>query len=203
MFKRVAIIALSAFALSVLSPAFAGEKIQAPEIADDARNPPPAMALKTFQRFELSPVAMGAPWAGQKANEEAKGHLQANLDERVKPIVAEWNAAAAGDAPRTLKIEPEIVYVRFITGGKRFFGGAFAGGSSVLVKMKLSDAATGEVVGEPQFYQHANAFSATYTFGAMDKHMMIRVSAMVADYLKANHEAPVGGPMAVAPGHEE
>lgn len=66
MFKRVAIIALSAFALSALSPAFAGEKIKAPEIADDARNPPPAVALKTFQRFELSPVAMGAPWPGRR-----------------------------------------------------------------------------------------------------------------------------------------
>lgn len=203
MFKRAAMIALSAFALSVLSPAFAGEKIKAPEIADDARNPPPAVALKTFQRFELSPVAMGAPWAGQKANEEAKGHLQANLDERARPVVAEWNAMPAGDAPRTLKIEPEIAYVRFITGGKRFFGGAFAGGSAVLLKVRLIDAASGEVVGEPQFYQHANAFSATYTFGAMDKHMMIRLSAMVADYLKANYDAPVGGPVAVAPGHEE
>ena len=200
MFKRFALL-LSLLAMS--SAAFAGEKVPAPDIADDARNPPLSVALNTYQRFELAPIAMGAPWAGQKANEEARRHLQENLDERANAVIAEWNAKPAGTAPRTLKIVPEIVYVRFITGGKRFFGGAFAGGSGVLLKVTFTDAATGEAIATPQFHQHANAFSATYTFGAMDKHMMIRTSAMVAEYLRSNYATPIGGPMAVAPGHED
>lgn len=203
MLKHIAAVALSMAVLSFASPVFAGKKVEPPKIADDALNPPPAMALNSFQRFELVPVAMGAPWKGQEANEQALQRLQANIDERANPLVAEWNAKPAGDAPRTLKVAPEIGYIRFITGGKRFFGGAFAGGSGILVTMKLTDAATGEVVAEPQFYQSANAFSATYTFGAMDKHMLIRISGMVADYLKRNYEAPVGGAVMVAPGHEE
>lgn len=200
MFKRFALL-LSLLVMS--SAAFAGEKVPAPDIADDARNPPPSVALNTYQRFELAPIAMGAPWAGQKANEEARRHLQENLDERANPVIAEWNVKPAGAVPRTLKIVPEIVYVRFITGGKRFFGGAFAGSSGVLLKVTFTDATTGEAIATPQFYQHANAFSATYTFGAMDKHMMIRTSAMVAEYLRSNYATPVGGPMAVAPGHED
>jgi hypothetical protein len=202
MLKRFACSVLTAVAFALATPVQAA-KVDPPKIAEDARNPPPTVALNTFQRFELSPIAMGAPWAGQNANEDARKNLQANIDLRANPVVAEWNAKPAGDAPRTLKIEPEIVYIRFITGGKRFFGGAFAGSSGVLLKMKLSDAATGEVIAEPQIYQRANAFSAAYTFGAMDKHMMIRASAMVADYLKQNYDAPVGGLVMVAPGHEE
>jgi hypothetical protein len=151
----------------------------------------------------MSPVTMASPFEEYEANKLAQQNLQANIDERAKPLIAEWNARPAGDAPRTLKIDSEIAYIRFITGGKRFFGGAFAGGSGILVKMKLIDAATGEVVGEPQFYQYANAFSATYTFGAMDKHMLIRISGMVANYLKSNYDAPVETMVMVAPGHEE
>ena len=101
MFKRFALL-LSLLAMS--SVAFAGEKVSAPDIADDARNPPPSVALNTYQRFELAPIAMGAPWAGQKANEEARRHLQENLDERANAVIAEWNAKPAGTAPRTLKI---------------------------------------------------------------------------------------------------
>jgi hypothetical protein len=202
MFKQFVCSVLTAVAFAAAMPVQAA-KIDPPKIAEDARNPPPSVALNTFQRFELAPIAMGAPWAGQNANEDARKNLQANIDQRANPVIAEWNAKLAGDAPRSLKIEPEIVYIRFITGGKRFFGGAFAGNSGVLLKLKFSDTATGEVVAEPQFYQRANAFSAAYTFGAMDKHMMIRASAMVADYLKQNYDTPVGGLVMVAPGHEE
>jgi hypothetical protein len=57
----------------------------------------------------------------------------------------------AREAPRTLRIEPRIQHVEFITGGKRFRAGAFAGGSAVLMTVKLTDAATGDVVAGPAF----------------------------------------------------
>ena len=199
MLKKLFVAALLCFS----APVFAGGKIAPPDFKEDSRNPAPSTALNAFQRFDLAPVAMGAPWKGQDANEAALANLQANVDIRVKPVVAEWNAKPAADAPRTLKIEPEIAYIRFITGGKRFFAGAFAGDSGILLKVKLSDAATGEVIGEPQFYQRANKFGATWSFGATDKHMLIRMSAMVADYLKTNYAAPAETLVMVAPGHEE
>lgn len=199
MLKKLFVVALLCFS----APVFAGGKIAPPDFKEDSRNPAPSTALNAFQRFDLAPVAMGAPWKGQDANEAALANLQANVDIRVKPVVAEWNAKPAADAPRTLKIEPEIAYIRFITGGKRFFAGAFAGDSGILLKVKLSDAATGEVIGEPQFYQRANKFGATWSFGATDKHMLIRMSAMVADYLKTNYAAPAETLVMVAPGHEE
>lgn len=170
------------------------------EPAEGANNPPPAAPLSTFQRFEIAPVAMGAPFAGQKGNEVARERLQANLDERAQPLLKEWNAMpAGGDAPKTLKIEPQIRYIRFITGGKRFFAGALAGGSSIMVKVKLSDAATGEVLAEPDFYQHANAMGAAWSFGATDKTMLIRISNMVTEYLRTNYAQAVGGSVSQAP----
>ena len=157
----------------------------------NATNPAPAKAFDQFQRFEVRPISMDAPYAGQEPNEQAKASIQANLDERLNPLVAGWNAKPAGDAPRTLVIEPRIEHVKFITGGKRFWAGAFAGGSAVLMTVKLTDAATGEVVATPEFYQHANKMGAAWSFGATDKAMLVRIAGMIANYMQANYAQPV------------
>lgn len=188
--------------LALASVAVPARAADAPEFAVDARNPAPAVALKAFDRFELVPVAMGESWAKFEANVAAKNNLQANLDERLPPLLASWNGKGTTKG-RTLRIAPEVTDVRFITGGKRFWGGAFAGSSWMLVTVHLTDAATGESIGDPKFYQQANAFGAAYSFGATDKHMIIRLSGMIEDYLRKNYDAPVGGLIRVAPGHEE
>lgn len=189
--------ALAAFLMLLASPYAFGADAEPP--ADGAMNPLPAAPFNTYQRFEIAPVAMGAPFAGQKGNEVAREKLQANLDERAQPLLKEWNAAPAGDTPRTLKIVPEIRYIRFITGGKRFFGGAFAGGSSIMVTVKITDAADGKVVAEPDFYQHANAMGAAWSFGATDKTMLIRISNMITEYLRGNYAQTVAVPVSQAP----
>jgi hypothetical protein len=163
--------------------------------AKQVTNPPPKTALDAFDRFEIVPIAMGAPYAGQPANEQAKERLQANLDERVPPVLTEFSGKPAKNEPaRVLRIEPTIRHVKFISTKARLWAGAFAGGTAVLMTVKMSDAATGEVIAEPEFYQHANAFGAAYSFGATDKAMLIRVADLVTNYLKSNYNAAVGGP---------
>jgi hypothetical protein len=158
-------------------------------------NPAPSAPLSTFDRFEISPIDMVEPYAGQDPNEEAKGRIQTNLDERVTPLFAKWNSVEAKNAPpRTLKVEPTIRHIKFISGKARFWAGAFAGGSAVLMTVKLSDAASGELIAEPEFYQHANAMGAAWTVGGTDKAMLVRVADLIATYLDANYAAAMGGP---------
>lgn len=192
----------SLFAAATLSFAFAvvasaADKFEPP--AENAKNPPPSVALNAFQRFEMAPLAMDAPYAGQKGNEVAKEYLQGNLDERVGAVLKVWNARSAGGAPRTLKIEPKMAHVRFISGGKRFFGGGFAGNSWVYMTVRLSDAGTGEAVGEPAFFQRANGIGAAWTFGATDKTMLVRLSSMLRAYLQNNYETTAETAVTVAP----
>ena len=172
--------------------------------AREITNPPPSTALNAFDSFQLSPIEMVAPYAGQPANEQAKTRLQGYVDERVPAIVNAWNSAEAKHSPpRTLKIEPVIRHVKFVSGKARFWGGALAGGTAVLMTVKLSDAATGEVIAEPEFYQHANALGAAYSFGGTDKAMLGRTAELMANYLKANYEAAVGGPTGKEPEKEK
>jgi hypothetical protein len=163
--------------------------------AKSVTNPPPSTALQAFDRFELAPFEMVAPYAGQDANEEAKKRLQINLDERLPPVLAEWNAKPEkATAARVLKIEPTVRHVKFISGKARFWAGAFAGGTAVLVTVKLTDAATGEVIAEPEFYQHANAMGAAWSMGGTDKAMLVRTTDLISNYIKDNYAAAVGGP---------
>ncbi len=167
--------------------------------AENAMNPAPTVQLSAFQRFELVDVGMDPPYAGQDSNEVARQYLQGNISDRVGKVVSTWNEQPAGDAPRTLKIEPKIAHIRFITGGKRFFAGAMAGSSWVYVTVKMTDAATGEVIAEPGFYQSGSGRMGGLSFGATDKTMLIRISSMLRAYLQKNHEASVEIPVRIAP----
>lgn len=157
-------------------------------------NPPPSEALVVFDRYELKPVVLAAEYSSHDANKAALASFQRNLDERVGNWVREQNARPAGQEPvRTLIIEPRIEKIRFIGKGARFWAGAFAGSSQVLVKMKMTDQATGTVIAEPEFYQHARGMAGAWTFGAADNSMLIRVASMTLQYLQDNQSTAMGG----------
>lgn len=190
MVRRLASAALLALVLA--GPAAGRE----PDIHPAARNPAPSVPLSSFGRFEVEPVTLAPGLDAHRGNVVATRYLQADLDERVPKVIAARSAAAA-DA-RTLVVRPEIVDIRFITGGKRVLFGGFAGKSWALVKLRLIDKASGEVVAEPQFLQHANSLLAGYSFGAADKLMLARIADMAAKYLDDNFDARVGSAVAVA-----
>jgi len=171
--------------------------------AENAMNPAPSVQLNTFQKFELVDAGMDPPYAGQESNEVARQYLQGNISDRVGKVIAVWNEQPAGDAPRTLKIEPKIAHIRFITGGKRFFAGALAGSSWVYVTVKMTDAETGEVIAEPGFYQSGSGRMGGLSFGATDKTMLIRISSMLRAYLQKNYEGQVEIPVRIAPEVED
>jgi hypothetical protein len=173
------------------SPAPAGEAIE----ASSTINPAPTEAFSAFDRFEIENVAMGSPYAGQPANDAALKDLQADLEKRVQPWLAQRNAAPAkADPPRVLVIAPRIDKVRFISTGARMWGGAFSGSSRVLVKVRITDKVSGTLIAEPEFYQHAAGMAGAWTFGAADKAMLERVSTLVANYLQSNYSQAAGGP---------
>ena len=187
--KLVAVVALSA----ACTLAFAKDK---DEIKPAGKtNPAPTELLSGFDRYEVKPAVLTGVYAGQEINETALASFQRNFDERVGAWVTEQNAKPARHDPaRTLVIEPRIDKIRFISGGARVWAGAFAGSSRVLVKLRLVDQATGAVVAEPEFYQHAKAMAGAWTFGVADNNMLIRTATMSLDYLKANQAEAVGGP---------
>ncbi len=184
-------LAAAGLLLCAFRPVLAGDDIR-PSVE---RNAAPSVQLDHYARFELKPVQLVPPYAGQDTNEKARDSVQNNLQQGLGQWVAQRNAEPVGAEPgRTLVIEPVIEKVRFISGGKRFFAGAFAGSSRILLRLRLTDAASGEVIAQPEFYQHARGMAGAWTIGGADNAMLARVASLARDYVAANHAALAGGP---------
>lgn len=166
-----------------------------------ATNPPPAEAFVKFNRFELAAVILLPPYAGQPANERALLKIQENLSARMTPVFASWTAAvapsAAPAAVRTLLVESVVAEIKFINGNARFWAGAMAGSSAVILRAKLTEKETGKVIATPEFYARASAMGGAWSFGATDNVMLTRIGDRLADYLAANFPQAVGGPTGV------
>ena len=76
----------------------------------------------------------------------------------------------------------------------RFWAGPLAGSSAVVMKMRLVDKATGEVIAEPEFFQRASAMGGAFAVGGTDYGMLVRISTVSEQYLKRNYPQAVGGP---------
>ena len=158
--------------------------------ADVIDNPPPQEALSSFQHFRLSPVVAVSKEASQQSAAMAK--ISMNTQMRLGSTLIGWeNKSQSG---RTLKVEPRITELKFVSGTKRFFAGDFAGSSAVVMHVRLVDADTGKVIGDPEFYQRAAAEGGTWSFGGTDNGMLARIATVAQQYLRRNYSSAVGGP---------
>lgn len=156
---------------------------------DVTGNPPPAEPLSHFQHFMLAPVSVSAEAAHETA---AVAKISTYMQQRVGTTLASWeNRNQSG---RILEVEPHIVQLKFVSGGARFFAGAMAGSSAVLMRVKMTDAQTGRVIANPEFYQKAAAYGGAWSLGGTDNGMLARISTVVQEYLDRNYTQAVGGP---------
>lgn len=117
-------------------------------------NPAPANALQGYDKYEFAPLAMGPPYAGDEGKEKAKDKIQGYLTAETQPIVAKWNQdAAGGTRGQSLLLEPRIEKLKVVSGGARFWAGALAGDSYVVIRLRISEQPGGKVLAEPEFYR--------------------------------------------------
>lgn len=152
-------------------------------------NPPPAEPLSNFQHFLLEPVAASA-----KATHEdyAVRQIQTYMNQRVGGTLANWEDR--NESGRTLVVKPYIDELKFVGSGARFFAGALAGSSAVLMHVELTDSQSGRVIGDPEFYQRAAASGGNWSIGGTDHGMLARIATVVQEYVERNYARPVGGP---------
>jgi hypothetical protein len=166
----------------------------------EPQNPPPANALAGYDRYELAPIAMGPPYAGDEGKEKAKDKIQGYMTTETAAIIQQWNTDAAGSTRgQSLLIEPRIEKLKVVSGGARFWAGAFAGDSYVVMKLRILEQPSGTQLAEPEFYQRAAAMSGAWTFGGQDKDMMNRIVVLANLYLQSNYTEAVGGPTGYDP----
>jgi hypothetical protein len=125
--------------------------------------------------------------------------IQEKLNVKLGGLVSGWNTAGAGHAGHKLAIEPVCVDAKLVTGAARFWGGALAGSSAVVMKVRYLDLATGKKIAEPVFYQRASAMGGAYSFGGTDRNMLDRMVELITDYTEKNYQVAVGGVTGLQP----
>ncbi len=154
-----------------------------------ASNPPPAEPLSHFQHFILEPMKVSDAAAHET---DALARIAVYMHQRVGGRLATWeNRSQDG---RVLDIQPYIVQLKFVGGGARFFAGALAGSSAVLMRVRFIDAQTGRVIANPEFYQRAAASGGAWSIGGTDNGMLARITTVVQQYLDRNYGQASGGP---------
>ncbi|HZF17224.1 MAG TPA: hypothetical protein VE046_14900 [Steroidobacteraceae bacterium] len=157
-------------------------------------NPPPSAAFNGYGKYELKPLIVVAPYASQPANQKAAAKIREHIGEQMEPIVAAWNKSGGTSGKTgTLVIEPIVEEIKFIGGGARFWAGAMAGSSYVILRLKVSEAETGTVIAQPEFFQRAQAVSGAWSFGGADNGMLGRIVTVASAYLNGNYETAAGG----------
>ncbi len=158
---------------------------------DVVLNPSPTERFSNFARFELADVAMGAPYVGHGANDDALRDIQPALRTRLDPILSEWNRHGTPEG-RLLRIEPELVHIRFVGDTVRALAGRMIGASSIALRVRYVDTASGTVVAEPEFFIVSNSTTA-YTMSGMDYRILEEAAIAATEYTRVNYAEAIGG----------
>jgi hypothetical protein len=156
-------------------------------------NPAPANPFSGYGGYSLATITMDAEIGKKKNADKVHKRVIENMRKHVQPLIDEWNTQADADNPQKLIFEPRIVSLHKPSGANRIFAGSFAGQSRIIIRMRISEEDGGRVIAEPEFYQHANAIGASFSFGATDNVMLERVTELIATYLTRNYLTAIGG----------
>lgn len=153
-------------------------------------NAPSASKVKFsgFKAVEMKPVSLATEFASSGANQKAMRKIDEHLFTsmtKVFPNLKRTESFSKGDSS-VLQIAPVIKEIKFIGGGARFWVGAMAGSSAVLMQVEYRDGASGEVLADPEFYAQANAMGGAWTMGGTDNAMLERIAMDIISYTSAN-----------------
>jgi hypothetical protein len=165
------------------------------------RHRQPAAAGSTVGVPALPAATRAGTTAEVREQDAAMAKIAANVQQKLGDTVTRWEHKGQGG--RTLKIEPRVTELKFVGGGKRFFAGAMAGSSAVVMHVRLTDADTGKVIADPEFYQRAAAMGGAWSIGGTDNGMLVRISTVAQQYMQRNYASAVGGPTGLDGSEEE
>ena len=164
----------------------------ATHLSKPSKSPEPTLIkLGEFQSVEMKTVGISERFAGNAANQRALKKINEYLFRDMPMLFPGLKRIEKGEefsssGARTLRITPYIKEVKFIGGGARFWAGAMAGSSAILMQTTYEDSSTGKTIGDPEFYRAPGAYSGAWTMGAMDNRMLEDISRDIIDYSSHN-----------------
>lgn len=95
-------------------------------------------------------------------------------------------AASASPVEGTpLRIDAVVQELRIVSGGARFWAGAWAGRSTMSVDVKLTDASN-KVIAQQTVTGTPSSFGSAWSFGGADRGLPGRMGQLIGDYVLSN-----------------
>ena len=77
--------------------------------------------------------------------------------------------------------------MRVVSGGNRFWAGAFAGDSFIDMNLILVDEETGEVISNVRVERNADSMTGAWSIGKSDQNLDEYIVSIVHEYLEENY----------------
>ncbi|MDH4100668.1 MAG: hypothetical protein OEV28_08865 [Nitrospirota bacterium] len=136
----------------------------------------------------MKPVALAPAFASSEANQRATRKIDEHLFSAMAKVFPniKRTESFSKPGPGVLQISPVVKEIKFIGGGARFWAGAAAGSSAVLMQVEYKGGAGGNLLADPEFYAQANAMGGAWTMGGTDNAMLERIAMDVVNYTTVN-----------------
>ena len=164
---------------------------------------PPEIKFGAFEKIYLRSTGINSALASHPANQKALVRIDEYLLSRVLQIFPSLTAIEANEQldgldKNSLLIEPFVDDIRIIGGGVRFFAGAWAGDSNVVLIVTFTDLSQDKIIASPYFFQRAAAFAGAWSIGHHDQTMLTRIGDLASEYIllhltEATGEEPSSG----------
>ena len=174
--------------LTVMLTACAADPAKVQQVADEEaeRLQAPSKQLASFAEFELRAMTFADAIKAEEGKLEEGKEFERNLQAKITPLFQEWREQVT-DGQGTLFVQPELVKIRVISGGNRFWAGAFAGDSFIDMNLELIDGTSGESIARIQIYRDADAIAGGWSIGKSDQNLDDYIVSIVHAYLTDNY----------------
>ncbi|GLS25746.1 hypothetical protein [Marinibactrum halimedae] len=159
-----------------------------------SRVTPATVKLSTFKKVVLVDAELAPNYAGQGANEKAAKKINEHLQMKLSGIFSDLEVVSVEESKaksytqysnnEVLVIKPYIKQIKFIGGAARFWAGAMAGSSVVIMDTAFLDGASKNQLSNPGFERSAGAY--TDAFGIASNRMLEDVAYDVVNYVNSN-----------------
>ena len=163
------------------------EKVQAVADVESAKLDRPTRPLSSFSAFELNPMVFSVAIKEEEGKLEEAQEFEQNLNDKLLPLLESWNAASNQGSSGALSIETELTGLRIVSGGARFWAGAFAGDSFIDMDLRLVDKGTGEEIANVRIQRNAGAMGGGWSIGKTDQNLDEYIVTIIYDYLSDNY----------------
>ena len=158
------------------------EDLNAVSVTEAARLAKPSKPLSAFASYELAPMSLSPEVRAKPEKVREAAVLEARIKAKLQPLLAEWSRSNEPGRSGTLVVQPELVKLRIVSGGARFFAGAFSGDSFIDLDLRLVDGADNEIA-KPRINKRAGAWGGAWSVGKTDQNLHDYIAYIVYRYM--------------------